>query len=440
MIVRAGVRCVYAVVLAAALAVSSLGAAAAGTDAAASGSAAAMGRAASASAADDARPGCFVVQPGQSLNDIASAVIPSHDRAMRNKMVALLFDANPSAFMGRDPNRLKIGAVIQVPSGAVEAMTMAGAIQHAPQSASTGVPPQSASTAQSAVVPTRAALVNVAPAGGASQAASEPVAQAGAPIPVSADVTPIVPAPGAAVSATTCAAGAPTAQACAPVVSNVVPRTSANVFLPSRSLTFVAGCVTVLAIVMVGVLMALARRRRRAATAGAAGTRGADLSGDATAVAAVATRDVEPPTPMQGGKQHMPLAPDFPADAAAALASLELSLPPLPDTPVSMDDAVVAAAEHDEPAAPLLPPGAAHWGALKLNFDLDLPPLAAQASIVPTLDEIAAIARNKLDLAVEYMKRGDVAGARVLLSEVVSSNDPTTLGKARELQAVLSPL
>jgi FimV-like protein len=109
-------------------------------------------------------------------------------------------------------------------------------------------------------------------------------------------------------------------------------------------------------------------------------------------------------------------------------------------------DAQIAAVEHDAPMAPppsVAPPprlGAAHFGALNLDFDLDLPPLAAQPSVALAPDELAAIARHKLNLAVESMKLGDAAGARALVSEVIASNDPTTLEKARALHAALAPL
>lgn len=193
---------------------------------------------------------------------------------------------------------------------------------------------------------------------------------------------------------------------------------------------------------------------------------------------------LEPSAPMGGlpGAQasgpapvRASLSPEFPPDAAAALASVEFSLPPLPQAPADVYDAVVTAAQHgahdeetspprpaapaeeatpvghpdshsaEAPAAPaasapLVGLGAAHFGALNLDFNLDLPPLPEQPVAVPTPEELAAIARNKLDLAVEYMELGDVAGARALVNEVIESNDPGTLEEARELLAVLAPL
>ena len=57
----------------------------------------------------------YSVKPGQSLSDIASQITGSTDRATREKMSRALFDANPNAFMGHDPSRLKLGSVLNVP-------------------------------------------------------------------------------------------------------------------------------------------------------------------------------------------------------------------------------------------------------------------------------------------------------------------------------------
>lgn len=84
------------------------------------------------------------------------------------------------------------------------------------------------------------------------------------------------------------------------------------------------------------------------------------------------------------------------------------------------------------------PLGAAQFGALKLDFDLDLP--AAPSAVLPafTPDELARIARNKLDLAGEYIELGDLSGARTLLQEVVESNDAATRDDARALLTKLA--
>ncbi|RQR35671.1 pilus assembly protein FimV [Burkholderia sp. Bp9143] len=86
-----------------------------------------------------------------------------------------------------------------------------------------------------------------------------------------------------------------------------------------------------------------------------------------------------------------------------------------------------------------LPPlGGAQFGALKLDFDLDLP--SAPGAVLPALtpEELARIARNKLDLASEYVELGDLSGARTLLQEVVDANDVATRDDARALLAKLA--
>ncbi|KVW23043.1 FimV/HubP family polar landmark protein [Burkholderia ubonensis] len=90
-------------------------------------------------------------------------------------------------------------------------------------------------------------------------------------------------------------------------------------------------------------------------------------------------------------------------------------------------------------SAPAFAPlGGAQFGALKLDFDLDLP--AAPGAALPALtpDELARIARNKLELAGEYVELGDLAGARTLLQEVIDANDAATRDDARALLAKLA--
>ncbi len=52
--------------------------------------------------------------------------------------------------------------------------------------------------------------------------------------------------------------------------------------------------------------------------------------------------------------------------------------------------------------------GAAGFGALKLDFDTELPPSPAQPLPAFTPADLARIARNKLDLAAEYIELGDL--------------------------------
>ncbi|MBU9518392.1 pilus assembly protein FimV, partial [Burkholderia multivorans] len=168
-------------------------------------------------------------------------------------------------------------------------------------------------------------------------------------------------------------------------------------------------------------------------------------------------------------------------NAITALGSLDMPLPPRAagETPSSSDDAQAAhiatngqtaprppvgandtsadhPADHEDelewdddaphadtsarPAAPspLSPLGGAQFGALNLDFDLDLP--SAPGAELPALtpEELARIARNKLDLAAEYVELGDLSGARTLLQEVVDANDAATRDDARAMLAKLS--
>ncbi|MBU9327016.1 FimV/HubP family polar landmark protein, partial [Burkholderia multivorans] len=168
-------------------------------------------------------------------------------------------------------------------------------------------------------------------------------------------------------------------------------------------------------------------------------------------------------------------------NAITALGSLDMPLPPRAagETPSSSDDAEAIhiatngqtaprppvgandtstehPADHEDelewdddaphadtsarPAAPspLSPLGGAQFGALKLDFDLDLP--SAPGAELPALtpEELARIARNKLDLAAEYVELGDLSGARTLLQEVVDANDAATRDDARAMLAKLS--
>ncbi|MEX3958228.1 FimV/HubP family polar landmark protein [Trinickia sp. EG282A] len=110
---------------------------------------------------------------------------------------------------------------------------------------------------------------------------------------------------------------------------------------------------------------------------------------------------------------------------------------------------------HDEPEGEPMPPppavaglGAARFGGLNLAFDLDLPgdgqgsptTVATPAQPMFSAEQIAKIARNKLELAHEYIALGDVGGARTLIHEVIESNDAGTRAEAHALLATLAPL
>jgi FimV-like protein len=106
------------------------------------------------------------------------------------------------------------------------------------------------------------------------------------------------------------------------------------------------------------------------------------------------------------------------------------------DTPAVADQIIAGTAG----AAAVAGLGAARFGALKLDFDLELPPSPSQVVPAFTPAEIARISRNKLDLAVEYIDLGDLVGARTLINEVIESNDADSRADARALLSTLAPL
>ncbi|MGU7838492.1 FimV/HubP family polar landmark protein [Burkholderia sp. AW33-5] len=198
----------------------------------------------------------------------------------------------------------------------------------------------------------------------------------------------------------------------------------------------------------------------------------------ATPAAEPAPHDAKPAAPATNDDQYAALM----QNAISALNSLDMPLPPrtaeepavregqaeseqvatngqsashppvgandlLPEHPADQDDefdwdpdAATPAPHAGGASAPSsLPPlGGAQFGALKLDFDLDLP--SAPGAVLPALtpEELARIARNKLDLASEYVELGDLSGARTLLQEVVDANDAATRDDARALLAKLA--
>ncbi|MBN3806608.1 fimbrial protein FimV, partial [Paraburkholderia sp. Ac-20336] len=171
--------------------------------------------------------------------------------------------------------------------------------------------------------------------------------------------------------------------------------------------------------------------------------------------------------------QPTPPAPSaFPRDAVDAFSSLDMPLPPrveaptgnaepaapLSTQPVASPETTAqqafAAHEPDDDAPHIADEitagtaghgavaglGAAGFGALKLDFDLELPPSPAQPLPAFTQADLGRIARNKLELASEYIELGDLAGARALINEVIEANDPATRTEARALLSTLAPL
>jgi FimV-like protein len=171
---------------------------------------------------------------------------------------------------------------------------------------------------------------------------------------------------------------------------------------------------------------------------------------------------------------------EFPRDAVDAFGSLDMPLPPRVESssdalqaPASLSTQPVASPEITaKHAAPLPHPdddaphiadeitvgtaghaavaglgaglgtglGASGFGALKLDFDLELPPSPAQPLPAFTQNDLGRIARNKLELAAEYIELGDLSGARALINEVIETNDPGTRTEARALLSTLAPL
>ncbi|SAL02762.1 transmembrane protein [Caballeronia ptereochthonis] len=83
--------------------------------------------------------------------------------------------------------------------------------------------------------------------------------------------------------------------------------------------------------------------------------------------------------------------------------------------------------------------GATKFGPLSLDFDLGPSSSATEPLPALTSAQLATIARNKLELAAEYIELGDLQGARTLLQEVIESNDPATRQQAATLLSTLAP-
>ena len=152
------------------------------------------GAAASAPSASYASGGQYTVKPGQSLNDVAIAVTQSHDRATLARAARALFDANPNAFMGHDPSRMRLGAQLTVP----------------PLDASGAVAASAGASAPAAVSGSSANASVAAPASGAAQgnAAASATGATGAETPATQAAAPAAPAPQATASAATDAGSA----------------------------------------------------------------------------------------------------------------------------------------------------------------------------------------------------------------------------------------
>ncbi|WP_175702203.1 FimV/HubP family polar landmark protein [Burkholderia ambifaria] len=154
-------------------------------------------------------------------------------------------------------------------------------------------------------------------------------------------------------------------------------------------------------------------------------------------------RQADEPAAREGQAESEQIATNGQSASHPPVGASDLS----PEHPAEQDDefdwdpgAATPAPHAGGASAPsLLPPlGGAQFGALKLDFDLDLPSAPGAALPALTPEELARIARNKLDLASEYVELGDLSGARTLLQEVIDANDAATRDDARALLAKLA--
>lgn len=147
-------------------------------------------------AASAAAPGqTYAVKPGQSLNDIAGELTGSKDRDVKARAARALFDANPTSFGNHDINKLRLGAVLNVPAD------LSGASAPAAASAPASAPVEAATAASAPAAPASesapAMAASAAPAASVAPAASAPADTASAP----AQTTEPAPAPAVTASA-----------------------------------------------------------------------------------------------------------------------------------------------------------------------------------------------------------------------------------------------
>jgi len=166
---------------------------------------------------------------------------------------------------------------------------------------------------------------------------------------------------------------------------------------------------------------------------------------------------IKPP----GAREQEPATSSLPADAPSPESRLGALQPPptgpqpieqvpFVPQPVAQTDAArhtqtqrqSAAAQIEAGtagAASVAGLGATRFGPLSLDFDLGRASSATEPLPALTPAQLATIARNKLELAAEYIELGDLSGARTLLQEVIESNDPATRQQAATLLSTLAP-
>lgn len=111
----------------------------------------------------------YAVKPGQSLTDIAGELTGSKDRDVRARAARALFDANPNAFGNHDINKLRLGAVLNVPAELSGASASAAASAPAAQESAPAEAPAAGST-----TPEPASETAAAPASPVAPEASAP--------------------------------------------------------------------------------------------------------------------------------------------------------------------------------------------------------------------------------------------------------------------------
>ncbi|AME26198.1 FimV/HubP family polar landmark protein [Burkholderia sp. PAMC 26561] len=246
----------------------------------------------------------YSVKPGQSLSDIATQITGSTDRATREKMSRALFDANPNAFMGHDPSRLKLGSVLNVPQGdgaaSASAASGASAASSAPapavpavvaSSPATAAPVVTASAPETAAVPAEAASSSTTrvPSGAEVSGAVTASTASGASAASEAQ-----PASGASEIAAASAPVAASVPASAPVASAVTPASTASSAPTSGNgpIGWIIGVVVAIGLLLIA--MRASKRRR------------------AVAVPEVDQVTPEPPVVAPAPQAPAPQAPDTP--------------------------------------------------------------------------------------------------------------------------------
>jgi pilus assembly protein FimV len=198
----------------------------------------------------------YSVKPGQSLGDIATQITGSTDRATREKMARAIFDANPNAFMGHDPSRLKLGSVLNVPSledaGVASGASASGA-------SSTAVQASSPETAAAPVVAASNA-VGAATVAGASGAVTQ---NAASEVNAAAPTSEAQPTASASESAS---ASAPLPAASSAPAADVAPSTTSSVPASGNGpIGWLIGVVVAIGLLLFA--MRAAKRRRAAPVA-----------------------------------------------------------------------------------------------------------------------------------------------------------------------------